>query len=577
MYEKLLRSVGDFGRFQKLNVFLLCLPCINVALHNLSMVFNMEQPDFRCAVPGLENDTYDIQNDQHARLVNASIPRETTGSADFSQCYTYKPVFPTSSPAHNGSRDVFSYYENQDQHLIGFDQNETAKCDRWVFSKEKYDSTVASHLDLGCDFTSIRTHTNLMMLLGLFIGSFICSPIADLFGRKKTLIFWALLQVACGLCFTVLTSVPLLLALRFFISLTCIGLFMCVFVFVTELVGPSQRAFVGMCTMYFWSCGMFLLVFLFYFVRNWRTAQFILTTPGILYASYWWLIPESPRWLISKGRYSEAADVLRRMARMNGKPVPEKMLEVMISGDNDGERKPSQQKVWYLCATPRLTGRFLVLCLVWFAFNVCYYGLTLNVGSLIEGDLYLNFTILSVMELAGYILSQVLIDRVGRKPLFCSCMLLGGMACLATMGPVLADSDAPWINTVLSSVGKMCTTVCFATAFVFTAELIPTFVRNTGIGICSFFGRIGGLVSPFIANTDMGGDVGRAFPLVVFGGVTVIAGFLALLIPETKDTALPETIEDIRNIRNQKTTAKAPIPFSEAEVPLKESSKSLEH
>ena len=65
-----------------------------------------------------------------------------------------------------------------------------------------------------------------------------------------------------------------------------------------------------------------------------------------------------------------------------------------------------------------------------------YYGVTMHAGNM-GGDFYLNFFLLAVVEFPAYSLSIFLLDRIGRKKLHCSFMVVGGLACLSTIFPVL--------------------------------------------------------------------------------------------------------------------------------------------
>ena len=57
-----------------------------------------------------------------------------------------------------------------------------------------------------------------------------------------------------------------------------------------------------------------------------------------------------------------------------------------------------------------------------------------------------------------------------------------------------------WVTTLLSYVGKQLLSTSFAVIWLYTAELLPTHSRLSGVGFCNFFGRIGAMVSPYIAT-----------------------------------------------------------------------------
>ncbi|VDI36145.1 Hypothetical predicted protein [Mytilus galloprovincialis] len=69
------------------------------------------------------------------------------------------------------------------------------------------------------------------------------------------------------------------------------------------------------------------------------------------------------------------------------------------------------------------------------------------------------------------------------------------------------------------------------------------------MGLSSCWARVGGMISPFIADTAglIGGTTGTAIPLVIFGGSCLVAAGMTLLLPETLNQHLPESIEDGKN------------------------------
>ncbi|XP_055954670.1 organic cation transporter protein-like [Patella vulgata] len=314
-----------------------------------------------------------------------------------------------------------------------------------------------------------------------------------------------------------------------------------------ELVGPSKRKYAGNIIMLAWVIGLFILGLLAYFIRDWKNLTLATSVPTILLFSYWWLLPESPRWLLSKGRYKEAEEIIRKAAKVNQVDLPENLF------DKSSLETTADANISQMFTTPRLVAMSLIVFFNWFVASVTYFGLTLNVANL-SGDVYLNFTIGNIAETIAYVLCIILLDRLGRKVLHCSVMLIGGLACLSTMFPVIYGNDSHlWITTVLSTIGKLAISAAYASIYIFTAELFPTTLRNTAMGSSSTCSQFGGMVSPYVADLGIliGGDLKTALPLIVFGSICVIAGLLSLFLPETLNQKLPENVEDTKSLRRK--------------------------
>ena len=131
--------------------------------------------------------------------------------------------------------------------------------------------------------------------------------------------------------------------------------------------------------------------------------------------------------------------------------------------------------------------------------------------------------------------SQV-INRIGRKPLLIFCQLLAGVTCIIA-GLLPEDQTGTIIGLTLT--GKFGASACFAIVYLYTAELYPTIIRNSGLGTASMAARIGGIAAPLLAG--MSGPI----PLVIMGSCSLVAGILAWLLPETLGSVLPETITEV--------------------------------
>ncbi|XP_041351234.1 organic cation transporter protein-like [Gigantopelta aegis] len=533
-FDSVFEYIGEFGTYQKRIYFLVCLPAISTGIQMLMAVFILNVPDHRCGIPGVKNDTFASQGPVHASLLNYTIPwkKDDNGDPARASCERYSQNLTSTS-----SKSVV------------WNSSRTG-CTYWVYDRSVFKETIITEMNLVCNQKELRAHANMVLMGGILFGAIFLGLLSDAVGRKVA--FMLSVVVHAGVCIgtSFVTNFYVFMAIRFFVGASSAGLFMGAFVIGMELVGPSKRTFAGIVIEIFWCLGLFTVGGVAYALRDWHHLQLACSVPTVLLFSYYWLIPESPRWLLSKGRYAEAEAIIQKAAQVNGVKLPDKLFDKDTLDENT-----SEAKIWEMFTSPTLLIRSLIIFINWLVVSMVYYGLGLNVGNL-GGDVFLNFTIANIVELVSYFLCIALLDRVGRKLLHCGSMLLGGVACVATLFPVIyGTSDHEWITVTLSMIGKLGASAAFAIIYVFAAELFPTVVRNSGMGASSFCARIGGMASPYIADlgTLVDGEFSKALPLLVFGGSAIFAGILSLWLPETLDRVLPETIDDAKNFGKRNT------------------------
>ncbi|KAH9525172.1 hypothetical protein Btru_000528, partial [Bulinus truncatus] len=397
--------------------------------------------------------------------------------------------------------------------------------------------------NLVCDDQIYKTYANMALMGGMLVGSLTLGALSDKFGRKK--IF---LVSVCGEFLSSLATgfvhwyIPFII-LRFATTFCDTGMIMSSYIIGVELVGPSKRKIAGIVAHMFFCFGIFIMTGVSYGIRTWNHLQIVLSCPTIFLLSYVIFLPESPRWMLSTGRVHEASKIIRRVASKNRAAVSEKILSLEdVQLDGGGE------KIWHMFTEPNLLFRCIAIFVNWCVASMVYYGLSLNVGSL-TGDLFLNFFLYGVVECMAYVICLMFLDTAGRRLLQCLSMLLAGLACALTLFPVMYGSEeVSWMTVVLSLVGKFGASAAFAVIHIYTAELFPTVMRNSGMGLSSFMARTGGLLSPYIADIGVmiPGDMAKVIPLLIFGGASVVAGLLALGLPETANQMLPDTMQDIK-------------------------------
>lgn len=527
-FDLVYREIGEFGLFSKYIVFVGSLTSVYAGFLFINSFFILAIPDHRCALPGWENDTYAIQNDLHLAAINRTIPR-----APDSEKFTY---------------DQCHYRTVTENH------SSLERCDRWVYDKSVFQSSLAADLNMVCDRVILKSNAQMVFFGGLLLGSFLTGVFSDRFGRKTTMclssVFYFL--AAMGIAWT--PSYIVYVFLTFCVGFFSVGNFMPSFVMGMEFVGPSRRRIAGLIGGYYWMAGNLVLAGLAYVIRDWSTLQIVCAAPGILFQLFWFIFPESPRWLFTQGRLEESKAIIRKAAKWDKVTLPEKFFDKVFQTAPE----PNQGKIWHLFTNKVLCIRTLIIFFNWLVVCLAYYGLALNSGDL-GGDMYLNFFLQALMDFPATTITLIFLDRAGRKPLLVGSMMIGGIGCLSTVFTVVfGGNDYAIGTTVLAMLGKIGASAAFSMVYVYSGELFPTVVRNAGMGSSSCMARIGGMIAPYIADLDrlVGGSFGQALPQIVFGILSVIAGLLALYLPETLNRDLPETIEQAVNFGSEEEEPK---------------------
>lgn len=526
--------------------FLSCLPPMLVSMNMLSYVFNSAVPKHRCYIDGCDN----ASSTYAEAYNNFTIPYE---NGKLGACSQFDFVSPSNDSCQPSS----------------FETTGSHQCDRWVYDRSVYHSTVVTEWDLTCDKKEQAPLSGMVWMAGVIAGAAFFGYASDRFGRHPTVMSSILLMAVTSFIVPFLPNYPSFLVLRFFQAASTSGVYQTLFVLGLELVENSKRVFCGIGLNFAFALGEIFLGIVAYCFRDWRTLQLALAVPSAFFFIYYWIIPESVRWLISQERYADAVKLIKKIAVINKTTVPSEYMEqdvVMKSSSsvNSEDMAPKEQvSVLELFRRRKLRWRTINIFLNWFMNTLGYYGISMNSTNL-GGNEYLNFILTSVVELPAYVFCILILDRLGRKIPLAMCMILGGISCISVIF-VPDKEEFHWIQLTLSLIGKFGCSAAFSIIYVFSAELFPTVLRNNGIGLSSFFAHIGGMIAPYIAYLAV---YGRAVPLLISGTSLVISGLMAFCLPETLNQRLPETVEDAElfgsNFYNELVTPKTPLNENEA-------------
>ncbi|KAL0276168.1 UNVERIFIED_CONTAM: hypothetical protein PYX00_003791 [Menopon gallinae] len=441
------QSIGDFGKWQLFTCIALATCKIPVAWHQLGIVFLAPNINFTCI--------------------------ETVGNLG----EVYKPIFSTLAI--------------EDDPRCFKDGKE---CIKWEYDNSTFSSTIISEWDLVCKKKELADVAQTIYMLGVLAGSVLFGMAADKWGRKLPLMATVVLQIVSGIATAYIEDYVLFLVLRFLDAAATGGEMVVSFVICMELLSKKWRALVSVLYHVPFFIGHCLLPVISYFIRDWRSYQLAISIPPVILLGYWWVVPESPRWLLAKNKKDDALKILRTAAKVNKLPQPE--MEILeLEGKKD--EPVANGTIIDLFRTPNLRKRSICILFNWITSGFCFFGLAQYMSKL-GGNIFWNVAISGMMEVPGSIFCIYFMEKHGRRITLRVANVVGGAACLCILA-VPEDAD-PIITVVLAALGVVGMSVSFPTIYLYTGELFPTVVRNVGVGTASMCARIGSTIAPFIAS-----------------------------------------------------------------------------
>lgn len=347
-----------------------------------------------------------------------------------------------------------------------------------------------------------------LTLVGMAIGSAAAGLFADRVGRKRAFVITLLLYSAASGLSALATGIGVLLVLRVVTGLGLGGELPVATAYVLESSPPETRGRRTVWLESFWAFGSIvaaLIGFLLIPLLSWRAAFAVTVLPALYILYLRRTLPESRAFADLRQRYTVRQNILR---------------------------------IWQSDQRQRT----IVLWVLWFAANFAYYGLftwlpsvmTHKGFSLVNSFAYV--LIMAVAQVPGYFCAAWLVDKWGRKPTLIAFSLLSAASALL-FG---LSHDLAWL-LVFGIVLNFSNLGAWGATYIYSAEQYPVPTRASGLGWAMGFGKVGGMVAPFLLGTLVAAHRSFGFIFGMFSIVTLISLIVVLLFGRDRRADEPDS------------------------------------
>lgn len=405
--------------------------------------------------------------------------------------------------------------------------------------------TVVLQADLG--FTPVQVGLlAAMTMIGILIGAPLGGWAADKWGRKPLFILdISLFVVASFLQFFVGTP-ELMMVVRFTMGLAIGAEYSVSWPMLSEFAPRRTRGrLMSINQVAFYGGFMSAYALAFYLTAAGVSWKLILGSSTVLAVALLLGrlgLPESARWLWSKGRKEEARVIAYRY----------------MDGDEDiadfeQDARQARKAEFRELFSPAYIRSTVFMSVFWFCNVLPYFGIATFAGAVLSqyglADGLGGGVGLSMIAVVGVLFTMAFIDRVGRRAftvppqwIMLGIFLLLGLWSGAPSGLVLALF---FLFSFLNAMNGVLTAV-------YPGELFPTEVRGVGTGFAAAFSRVGAAIGTFMLPVGIA-SIGIGPVLLILAGVVAVGAIVSQLwAPETKGKSLAETTAPIQVIRGKR-------------------------
>ncbi|CAP35927.2 Protein CBG18486 [Caenorhabditis briggsae] len=353
-----------------------------------------------------------------------------------------------------------------------------------------------------CEDAKKVKNTITIQTLGVLIGAAIFGQFSDTYGRRKALLISTLGNAIFNFISASSHNLVFFALWRTMAGVFTGGVTVVQMVFMVENIPRNHRMWIQ--NSITWSPNLILFPFVAWLCEDWRTMSKVIAAASMATFAAVYILQESPRWLIQKGRVEDARRALVKIRKTDKlyDETTEKQLDEILRIEMEKHVKKSKKAKKYTFIHLFCTWKMMVQSLTFITGIMCttfiVYSLMYNMEKL-SGSLYWNLAIMGaarwiiniLVSLADYYLPWFGRKLINHIAMICTILALFVMAVYLFLGYV--GGQLMSIGTVAAV--AMCSQL-FIAKYMMVNELYPTAVRNLAVSAVSTMSRIGSMFSP---------------------------------------------------------------------------------
>lgn len=391
------------------------------------------------------------------------------------------------------------------------------------------------------------------LLLGAVVGAGVSGALSDRLGRRTIILIAAVIFAIGAVGAGLSPNVATLILFRAVLGLGVGAASALVPAYISESAPTDVRGSLSTLFQLAITVGILLAYLVnaaFATAGDWRWPLGLAFVPAVVLFVGMYFLPETPRWLVGKGRDEEARRVLGRTR--TEEEVESELRSIQRAEEEQGEEAGYRELLAPWVRPMLVVGIGLAVFQQLVGINtVIYYAPTIIESTGLESAASVLATVgIGVVNVLMTVVAILIVDRVGRKPLLLV-GLAGMVVSLGLIGSAFAFSGLSGIGSWVTLAGLMLYIASFAVSFgpllwVMLPEIFPLKARGSGTGV-SALSNWGANFVVAQAFLPLVGLIGRASVFWILAGICILAAlFIYFLVPETRGRSLEQIETDLR-------------------------------